>query len=163
MAILQWTPELSVGVESLDADHRQIIRLINQLDDAIKSGEPGATVRHVLDALLDYADYHFAREETLMQVSGYPDADAHIRCHKTLAFQVTNIRDHYVRNPESIHEREVLAFLKNWLTAHIMGRDKLYAPFMASKREQVEQAEQRLSEERERRLAASTSELDVGT
>ena len=132
MPIIHWTPDLSVGVGSIDTDHKLLISLINQLDDAIRGGEPQATVTRVLDALLDYANYHFAREESLMRESGYPDLAAHSRAHATFRAQVHDIRDRYERNAECIRAREVLALLKNWLRAHIVGRDKLYAPFVQS-------------------------------
>lgn len=141
MPIIQWTPDYSVGVASLDTDHKVLISLINQLDDAIRGGEPRSTVSRVLDALLDYTDYHFAREEALMQACGYADLAAHKRIHVTLRAQVHEIRERYRRNPEAIHAREVLSFLKNWLTAHIVGRDRLYAPVMQDARPQVEAAD----------------------
>jgi hemerythrin-like metal-binding protein len=141
MPIIQWTPDFSVGVGSIDTDHKVLISLINQLDDAIRGGEPKQTVSRVLDALLDYTNYHFAREELLMRACAYPDIEAHARTHATLRAQVHDIRNRYRRNPESIHAREVLAFLKNWLTAHIVGRDKLYAPFMQSAVQKIQEAE----------------------
>jgi len=141
MPIIHWTPDFSVGVSSLDTDHKVLISLINQLDDAIRAGEPRETVNRVLDALLDYTDYHFAREEALMRACGYPEIDAHMRTHATLRAQVHDIRDRYRRNPESMHSREVLAFLKNWLTAHIVGRDRLYVPSMLAEAEHLEEAE----------------------
>jgi len=140
MPTIQWTPDLSVGVETLDTDHKLLISLINQLDDAIRAGEPRQTVERVLDALLDYTDYHFAREEALMRACDYPEYDSHVRTHATLRAQVRDIRDHYRRNAESIHAREVLSFLQNWLTSHILGRDKLYVEHMLALHEQVEAA-----------------------
>jgi hemerythrin len=140
MPIINWTEELSVGTDTIDADHKVLIEMINRLDEAIKTKEPHGTVNRVLGELLDYTGYHFDREEALMKAANYPDLDAHIRTHGTLKAQVADIRNRYERNPNSIHEREVLAFLKNWLTAHILGRDKLYAPFMESRREDVDKA-----------------------
>jgi hemerythrin len=142
MPLIAWTPDLAVGVESLDTDHKVLVSLINQLDDAISAGNPRATVQRVLDALCDYTVYHFSREEALMRACGYPDYEAHARTHATLRAQVADIRDRYGRSPESIHSREVLAFLKTWLSAHILGRDHLYVPFMASKADAVAAAEE---------------------
>jgi hemerythrin-like metal-binding protein len=132
MPLIEWIPEFGVGVESLDTDHKVLVSLINQLDEAVAAGNPRATVQRVLDALYDYTVYHFSREEALMRACGYPDYEAHARTHATLRAQVADIRDRYARSPESIQSREVLAFLKNWLSSHIMGRDHLYVPFMAS-------------------------------
>lgn len=146
MAIIEWTPSLSVGVETLDTDHKLLISLLNQLDDAVSAGESEDIVGSVLDALLDYTDYHFGREEALMRACGYPDIDAHADTHADLRDQVASVRDRYKRYPESIQEREVMAFLKTWLTAHIMGRDKLYEPFMASKADAVAEADRAYAE-----------------
>jgi hemerythrin len=157
MPIIQWTPDFSVGVDSIDTDHKLLISLINQLDDAIRGGEPKETVNNVLDALLDYTNYHFAREEMLMRACGYPDIEAHARTHATLRAQVHDIRGRYRRNAESIHAREVLAFLKNWLTTHIIGRDKLYAPFMQSAEQKVREADHAFGFDGEPSVAVAAS------
>ncbi len=146
MPVLQWTQEMSVGNPSIDRDHQILLGMVNRLDEAIKAGRGRETVSSVLDALLDYTTYHFAREEALMTACGYPDLDAHRHTHKVLRTQVTHIRDRHRSNPDTIHDREVLGFLKNWLTSHIMGRDKLYAPFMTSRGEAVAKAEAALAE-----------------
>ena len=65
MPVIQWSNQYSVGIDLLDADHKVLISLINQIDEAIRSSEPVELVRRVLDALLDYTDYHFSREEAL--------------------------------------------------------------------------------------------------
>ena len=157
MPLIKWTPDLSVGFESIDTDHQVLIGLINELDDAVKVGEPRETVSRVLQSLLDYTDYHFGREEVLMKACRYPDMDAHIRTHDTLRAQVADIRSRYLRSPESIHAREVLAFLKNWLTAHILGRDKLYQPFMEGDLQKVSDADRAYTEQMGRKYGEPES------
>jgi hemerythrin len=141
MTVVRWTQGMSVGVPSIDADHQALIGMVNQLDDAIKAAKGQERFGSVLDALLDYTMYHFGREEALMEACGYPDLEAHRHTHRVLRTQVAHIRDRHSGNPDAIRDREVLAFLKNWLTSHIMGRDKLYEPFMASRRAVVQKAE----------------------
>lgn len=164
MAAIQWTQNMSVGIRSIDADHQILVGMVNRLDDAIKAARGNDSVNSILDALLDYTTYHFGREEALMQACGYPDLDAHCHTHKVLRTQVAHIRDRHLCNPETIHDREVLAFLKNWLTSHIMGRDKLYAPFMTSRRDAVEKAEAAYAERslKEPELAALQNTGMVG-
>jgi hemerythrin len=160
MPLIKWTPDLSVGFESIDTDHQVLIGLINELDDAVKVGEPRETVSRVLQSLLDYTDYHFGREEVLMKACRYPDMDAHIRTHDTLRAQVADIRSRYLRSPESIHAREVLAFLKNWLTAHILGRDKLYQPFMEGDLQKVSDADRAYTEQMGRKYGEPENSAD---
>lgn len=140
MSVIRWTETMSVGVESIDSDHRHLIGLTNRLDEAVRSGGGAEVVDSVLDEMLRYTVYHFDREEALMDACGYPDADAHRHTHQVLKTQVANIRDRHAGNPDTIHDREVLSFLRNWLTAHILGRDQLYAPFMAGRRQAVDAA-----------------------
>lgn len=156
MSDIRWTTEMSVGVESIDTDHRLLLGLIAQLDDAVRGGQGPAIVSDILAALLDYTAYHFGREEALMGACGYPDAEAHAHTHHVLRTQVAQIQERYLTNPDTIHHREVQAFLSNWLIAHIMGRDKLYSPFMASKSGDVRQAERRYAEDLANRPRAET-------
>ena len=164
MAAIQWTQDMSVGIQSIDDDHKILVGMVNRLDDAIKASRGKHILGSVLDALLDYTSYHFGREEALMQACGYPDLDAHGHAHRALRTQVAHIRDRYRVNPDTIYDREVLAFLKNWLTSHIMGRDKLYAPFMISRRDAVEKAEAAYAERsfKEPQLAALQNAGMVG-
>lgn len=141
MSAMRWTETMSVGVESIDCDHKHLLGLVNRLDASVSCGEGETVVDAILGELLSYTAYHFDREEALMTACGYPDVDAHCHTHRVLKTQVANIRDRHIHNPDTIHDREVLAFLRNWLTAHILGRDQLYAPFMVSRRQAVEAAE----------------------
>jgi hemerythrin-like metal-binding protein len=138
--------------------------MLNRLDDAINAAKGKQTLSSVLDALVDYTSYHFDREEAFMRACGYPDLDAHGHTHRVLRTQVTHIRDRYRGNPDSIYDREVLGFLKNWLTSHIMGRDKLYAPFMTSRRDAVEKAEAAYAERsrKETKIAALQNAGTIG-
>lgn len=81
-----------------------------------------------------------------MAAGSYPDMAAHAHTHEVLRLQVIHIRDRFLANPDTIHDREVLSFLKNWLTSHILGRDKHYAPFLAAKPEAVADAERQFDE-----------------
>ena len=61
-----WKHEMSVGVRALDMDHKLILSLINQFDEAIGNGEGEDTVSGVISALHDYTVQHFGREEEMM-------------------------------------------------------------------------------------------------
>ncbi len=141
--MIRWRQDYSVGVKSLDTDHKLLVSMINQVEQAVVGGEPTQRIGGVLDALADYTAYHFAREETLMRVAGFPDVDAHARSHDTLAAQVRDIRARYRRDPRSISARELLSFLNNWLTTHIVGRDLTYASYLAGTASALEAAESR--------------------
>jgi hemerythrin len=115
---------MSVGVKALDDDHKRLIDLLNKLHDGMKSGRGKEVVGKVLDDLVSYTKYHFAREEEFFDKTGYP-GDDHKKEHKELVDQAVKLQSRY-KSGESVLSIETLDFLKNWLNGHILGTDKKY-------------------------------------
>jgi hemerythrin len=128
MAVLKWDDSLGVGVECVDRQHRQLIGYINALHDAMAAGEARARLSEVFEALIDYTREHFAFEEELMQVNGYPRWQEHGLEHVKLTETVLRMRADF----QAGHDLtlDVTRFLVAWLTGHIMGSDRQYAPFI---------------------------------
>ena len=72
MGLLNWTENMSVGSSIIDSDHRALIDLINKVGD-IATGKGNAEIGEVLDGLIAYVEYHFAREEKMMTAARYAD------------------------------------------------------------------------------------------
>lgn len=130
MPLITWQDSYSVGVPLIDDDHRLLVSLINQLDDAIQGGQGRDVVGSVLNVLEEYTRGHFGREERLMEKAGYPDLVPHRREHHKLTDQVRAIVERYHAGPDETLDADVLAFLKTWLTGHILGVDMKYAPYL---------------------------------
>jgi len=130
MTLMQWQDSYSVGVPLIDSDHKILVDLINQLFDAKETGQASDVVGSVLNVLLEYTETHFTREERLMARGGYPDLDAHIVEHKALRDKVRAIRTRFLQGERSVVGDDVLEFLKDWLTGHILTRDSSYRPWV---------------------------------
>ena len=63
---IAWKDYYSVGDESLDAQHKQLLGIINELYGAIEQGADRLAVRPILDRLLQYTLTHFKHEEEVM-------------------------------------------------------------------------------------------------
>ena len=133
MATMEWTDDFSVGVDLLDADHKTLIDMINLVANSIEVGQSTETLGEVIQLLYEYAEFHFIREEVLMEACGYSDLDEHRKTHQSLKQKVSGILDQYAENPDSVGARELLEFMTAWLTDHIMNRDMAYAPAMAGR------------------------------
>ncbi|MCB2102739.1 MAG: hemerythrin family protein [Rhodobacterales bacterium] len=140
MTAITWSAELEIGIRAIDTDHKVLVSLINQLDEALRTAQPQETVGSVLNALVDYTEYHFGREEALMRACDYAELDGHHIAHEKLTAQVLEIRDSFAADPATVDGHGVLAFLQNWLTKHIMGEDKRYAPYMLDREVDMEHA-----------------------
>lgn len=117
---------MSVGVPVLDADHKTLIGLINNLHRSVGDEEEYATLGSVLKALEDYAEHHFAREERMMEVCRYPAANTHGAMHRRLAQQVRDLKIAYDADRTAVRAKQCLDFLHKWLIEHICSKDMDY-------------------------------------
>ncbi len=120
---IEWTDDLSVGVPAMDAHHRKLVDLINQLHTAMRSGKGALAVGPALEELAKYAGYHFGAEEKLMRehkCSGLAEQQA---AHSELVDRVSDLRQQLASGQHGLGV-EVLNMLKDWLVNHIQRKDK---------------------------------------
>ena len=123
---IEWTEDLNLGIPLVDADHKVMISLINQLDAGIGDGEAHETIGSILNTLVEYTALHFLREEMVMDACRYPGMEAHIEKHAELTERVVDIQARFFDNRESVAVDELLDFLKGWLTNHVLIEDMAY-------------------------------------
>jgi hemerythrin-like metal-binding protein len=133
MSLVKWSDALSVGVPSLDDQHKKMLGLLNQLHDGMMSGKDKMALGEVLKTLIASTAMHFKYEEDLLARSGYPDGPSHRNEHAELARQIQSIRREYETIGPSAMTIPVMSFLKNWLTAHILGADMRYRSHLVAK------------------------------
>lgn len=123
---IAWRDFYTVGCEELDAQHRVIIDIINDLYTAIKTLAPEESKKHIIDRLARYTESHFADEERAMECFGFPDIVEHRGLHSELTKHTLKLRDCY----QDVSFSEMVRFLKEWWTYHINGEDKRYSPYI---------------------------------
>lgn len=128
MDFMTWTNEMSVGVTVMDNDHKKLIGMINQLHYGITAGHSREILMAVLDQLVDYIKFHFAREEEMFAKTNYLDAAAHKKEHDSFVNRIMNLQARVNRAPVAMLNLELMGFLRNWLISHIQGSDKKYGP-----------------------------------
>lgn len=128
MDFMTWTSEMSVGVIVLDDDHKKLIGIINQLHYGIMAGHKKKVLGAVLDQLVDYAKYHFAREETLFLKTNYEAAPMHRMEHEGFVNLIQDVQERFKSAPVAMLDLELMSFLRFWLLSHIQGSDKKYGP-----------------------------------
>ena len=130
--LLMWTENLSVGVKDLDDDHKQLIKMINQLHVAIQAvGKEGELdkeeLEFVLHRLQNYTIYHCDKEEVLFETTGYPDTDRHKQQHRQLVTRIADLTGRFHNSTDPKHGAEIMQFIYDWLTQHIYQTDKKYS------------------------------------
>jgi two-component system, NtrC family, sensor kinase len=128
MAIITWTKQLNVGIDSIDQQHRRLVDIINQLDESVALGDEPTAILSLISELIDYTHYHFEHEERLMGEAGY-DAKKlaqHQLLHQAFVSKVLEEQKKAVTDPDTVSSN-LLEFLVEWLSAHILYSDKQMA------------------------------------
>ena len=131
-SFVTWKDSLSVGIESIDNDHKQLLMLINNLQSAVHYNMGETFERQALEKVVDYTKYHFEREEQLMRENDYPDYEAHKQQHKEMIERVEGLLAAYESDPENTI-KDLTKFLRNWLLRHIAGTDQQYSEHLRSR------------------------------
>lgn len=129
--MIQWSDSLSVGVKQIDIQHQKLIKLVHDLNDAMKVGKGKDVIGKIIKELVDYTVVHFRQEEGYFAKFGYAETEQHMAEHKAFVAEVTKFQKDFNDGRLGL-SLNVMNFLSNWLNKHIMGTDKKYSDFFAA-------------------------------
>lgn len=128
MEPIQWSRWMSVGIDDLDDDHRELIAIVNKLSVEENRANPDL-VEIILDELIAYTKHHFAAEEAHMERANYPTFAAHKALHDTLTRQVEDYLETVRNRRGEISGEQVFTFCADWLGKHILKEDTRFGDF----------------------------------
>ena len=138
MAKLKWTNQYSVGLEAMDNQHKKLFELINDLFEAVLEGKGKKAAGDILIKLQEYGTTHFSDEEKLMKAFLFPSFDKHKKQHLIFMDKVSELLKIYEKSSQMM-SLEVMNFMKEWLSNHIMIADKKYGNFIKKKAVKIKQ------------------------
>lgn len=118
-----------VGVVEIDEQHRELVRLVNRVNGAIKNKEGDEVTLRLYDELLAFTAFHFATEHRLMERHGYPDMELHDREHTHLVDEAIHFKARLTEGADLL----ALQSIKDWLLNHIHYSDKALAKYLQSR------------------------------
>ena len=122
MSLLQWKSEYSVGIESMDDEHREMIALINDTYQRLDSDAGVDQVEECLGEILSTISMHFALEERIMRNAGYGEFQAHKSDHEDLLDQLRDLMDDFIAEPATGAKR-LEQRLSDWFAEHFSSFD----------------------------------------
>ena len=124
--VFPWKATYNVGIPQVDSQHKQLVKLINDLHAAMQSGKAKDVMGSIIDQLIVYTERHFNDEETMLRTRGYSRLAAHHAIHVDLTRQVIELRDKF-KSSHLVLSIEIMHFLRDWLATHILTHDLAYA------------------------------------
>ena len=129
MTLIKWSDNLSVQVAAMDQQHKKLIDLINELNEAMSKGKGKEVIGKIVTGLVNYTKMHFGEEEKLMEQANYPDLNEQKNMHRKFIEKVNGYKKEYESGSLGLSIK-VIDFLSDWLKNHIQVEDKKYGPHL---------------------------------
>lgn len=133
MRFMEWSDRFSIGVAIFDDEHKKLIAIINSLHEALSNGIADADLKRISDNLVEYTLMHFRHEEMYFDDWAYPEAETHTALHARLREQVFNFRRQIQEKNSRELGLDMMEFLRQWLSEHILVEDRKYGRFLFEK------------------------------
>ena len=131
--MIQWTTDLAVGIEEIDAQHQELFRRADRFVAGLS--EPSRQdVGILLSYLRLYCVTHFGAEESWMREVSYPGYAAHKAEHDGFVERILELsREHERRGSPGLEPLRVGGWLQRWLEEHVSGTDRAFAKFVLAR------------------------------
>jgi hemerythrin len=130
--IIQWDEGLAVHNPVLDDQHREFIRLVNNLDDiTLGRGDMTVKVIEAVEFLESYAKTHFAFEESYFIEHDFPEAREHQELHDGFIQTIHSMRKELdMTGVTAKLANDISRFVGDWLLMHVRAVDHRYVVFI---------------------------------
>lgn len=124
--IVPWNTSFETGIAIIDEQHRRLVALINDLAHETVYGGEESVAERIVEALIDYAAYHFATEEALWAEVLVNDSalEGHLHTHGGFVKTVLEMQARLQTDDSRTLIDGLLSFLTSWLAHHILYEDK---------------------------------------
>ncbi|MDP6690284.1 MAG: hemerythrin domain-containing protein [Alphaproteobacteria bacterium] len=121
--LVEWDSSFSVGIDSIDADHRRLTDFIARINDATETAQVDEAVV-IFEAFVAYLVDHTRREEDLLRQSlPGQEVDAHARQHRAGIEAAEKSLAKLRRDRNVSNLQDSASFLKSWLKTHVFEQD----------------------------------------
>lgn len=122
MSLIAWKKEFSLGVASVDHEHRELIELINDLDASMQEDASHEAVVEALGEIYAQISAHFALEEKIMRDAHYEGYTTHKQDHEILLDELLEVIDSV--DEDGGYDRPALSRdLDTWFSDHFRTHD----------------------------------------
>jgi hemerythrin len=134
---MEWSEKLSIGLVSIDSQHKELFKRINNLVLAIKEHRCRSEIDGMLKFLDDYARIHFSEEERHMLETGYHGYEEQRREHQKYLQSLRELKKEAAlpRVQGSSYDLSATTnqVVVDWIVDHIMKVDIKFGEFLRNK------------------------------
>ncbi|MGD8330825.1 MAG: hemerythrin domain-containing protein [Acidobacteriota bacterium] len=124
MALVWSEARFATGVAQIDAQHRVMFDVANELLDAVRAGRSRSTVDGLLTILGEQAVEHFACEEEVMERRACSSCLVNKLAHRSFQRDFAEIAVHFARDGVTDElADEIQEKVCRWLESHLLAID----------------------------------------
>jgi hemerythrin len=131
---MEWNEKLSIGINTIDSQHRELFKRINNLVNAIKQHRCKEEIDGTIKFLEDYARVHFAEEERHMRETGYAGLAEQQEEHKKYLAALAELKAQASRPRVKGSSYDLSAttnqVVVDWIVDHIMKTDMIFGEYI---------------------------------
>ena len=124
MQHFKWTKAHPVYLPQVDAEHRNLFQMAEELHQAVRTGLEAARVLELVRPFVTAIEEHFAHEERVMKTAACPDFAWHKQQHDNARKRAVN----FLKDIEAGNSEAPMAFLEyvaKWFKDHMALTDRM--------------------------------------
>lgn len=129
---IEWSDKLSVGIASIDQQHKVLITIMNQVLLLIEKRDL-EKLPEVFSRMHLYVKEYFGHEEALFIEHKWSGKESHIVQHQVLLYKLIQCESTFGGRLDFASLLNFASFLKTWILEHILVEDRNYVSFLQGK------------------------------
>lgn len=134
---MQWTDRLATGINTIDSQHKELFKRIDNLVLAIKQHRCKSEIDGMIKFLDDYARVHFSEEEKHMRETQYGGLEEQREDHAKYLAALAELKEQasLPRVQGSSYDLSATTnqVVVDWIVAHIMRLDMKFGEYLKGK------------------------------
>lgn len=125
--VFAFTDKYRTGIELVDEEHKRLFEIIKETNDLIRAEllhDKYDAIVDILNELKEYTVTHFSDEEAYMEKIHYEGLPAQKTAHAAFVDKLKQINLENVDEHQQEYLIELVEYLLNWLSTHILKMDK---------------------------------------
>jgi len=119
----EWNEAYSIGVQQLDAQHKEMFKILDGISAMAEGREPGDGAAGMVDRFISLARSHLQYEETLLSREPGAGFDTVIRGNEEFLRKLEGVRKYLEKAPADALQTTI-AFLKDWAIDHSLVENR---------------------------------------
>ncbi|MDO5291694.1 MAG: hemerythrin domain-containing protein [bacterium] len=122
-----WKKELEVGIPEIDEQHRELFRIVRDMEQLLITRCIGVSNQQLIDVvrqLREFVSYHFYEEEKVMNEFDYSLKEAHIASHNKMNEMVLSIDLPKLGEMPFDELKKIKDGTQDWIFEHMFNADK---------------------------------------